>query len=331
VINIYTGPAIGNVLQMHALEGHNAGALLKHHIPRWAAGGLKGNVVQVSDFATIAILLTEIAQSEGKLTFCRNRAEFDNRPEGSHGIFMSLEGYEAFAGDMHAIWALDAIGITAFTFTHNAQNKLCTGAGDRYEGGFTHVGKQTLQELSRVSMMVDLVHTSRASFWDAMEIYEGEVFVSHSNSNVVCEHPRNLTDEQVHAVAERGGIIGLNTYRGYVAADPWKATLSDYIDHAMHYYDLVGAKHIAIGADYWEGPMEILDATMASVDKDGSHGLSGSLYATGPEGLEEASKLGKIGVELAARGLSQDEIDLISGLNYLNMLDRARPTKESKA
>lgn len=326
MINIYTGPAIGNVLQMHAVEGHNARAIEKHHIPRWTSGGLKGNVVQVSDWSTIAIVLTEIAQSEGKLTFCKNRADYDNRPEGSHGIFMSVEGYESFAGDLTALWALDAIGVTAFTFTHNAQNKLCTGAGDRYEGGFTHVGKAVLQELSRLSMMVDLVHTSRASFWDALDIYEGEVFISHSNSNVVCEHPRNLTDDQVRAVAERGGIIGLNTYRGYVNTDPFKATLSDYLDHAMHYYDLVGPKHIAIGADYWEGPLEILDATMASVDKDGSHGLSGAIYATGPEGLEEASKLGKIAVGLAERGLNQDEIDLISGLNYLNMLDRNRPS-----
>jgi membrane dipeptidase len=328
VINIYCGPAVGNVINLHQTEGHTAQVLRQHHLPRWRQGGITAAVMQVADWSTVAMLVSEAERSEGEITFCRTRADYENRPEGSIGLFLSVEGYEAFAGDFEALHLLSALGVTAFTFTHNAQNRLCTGAGDRYEGGFTHLGKQTLQVLETLPVMVDLVHTSRASFWDALDIYSGDLFVSHSNADAVCSHPRNLTDDQIKAVAERNGVIGINSYRGYVASDPYKATVSDLLDHALHMVGLVGAEHVAIGVDFWEGPMEILDSTMSSIDPDGALGLqgSGALYATGPEGFEDIGKLGKVVAGLAERGLSQAEIDLITGGSYLAMLERARPS-----
>ena len=330
MINIYVGPAVGNVISLHGLEGHSAQVLRQHHLPRWREGGVTGAVMQVSDWSTIAMLVSEARRSEGEITLCRTKADYDGRPEGSTGLFLSVEGYESFAGDFEALHLLAELGITAFTFTHNAQNKLCTGAGDRYEGGFTHLGKATLQVLETLPIMVDLVHTSRASFWDALDIYSGDLVVSHSNANAVCEHPRNLTDDQIRAVAERNGVIGINSYRGYGAADPYTATLSDLLDHAMHMIELVGPQHVALGSDFWEGPMEALDATLASVDPDGSHGLAGSIYATGPEGFEDITKLGKVAAGLAERGLSQEDLDLVTGGSYLAMLERARPSTTSE-
>jgi membrane dipeptidase len=330
MINIYVGPAIGNVMQQHALNGYAANALLTHPVPRWRAGGLTAAIVQISDWPTLAMVLSEIHQSEGKLALVKTRADYEALGPDTFGIGFSLEGYTTLAGDFDAIVAMSEIGLTAFTFSHNIQNVLCTGANERHgEGGFSHLGKATLELLSTLPVMVDLVHTSRASFWDAMDLYSGEVFVSHSNSNVVCEHPRNLTDEQVKAVAERGGMIGLNSYRGYVAKDPYSATISDYLDHAMHYYDLVGPKHIGIGADFWEGPMEMLESTLTAVDPDGSHGVGGAaaqIYATGPVGLEDISHISKVLVGLTERGLTPDVVDLVARGNYLAMLERARPS-----
>jgi membrane dipeptidase len=326
VINIYVGPAVGNVMARHATEGHTATVLQTHHLPRWRAGGLTGAVMQVESWRGLTLLLSEVNRSEGEIVLVRNRAEFEQLPEGAFGLFLSVEGYGAFAGDFEALHALAEIGVTAFTFTHNAQNVLCTGASERFGGGgFSHLGKATLEALAETSMMVDLVHTSRPSFWDALSIYDGDVFVSHSNADAVCEHPRNLTDDQIKAVAERNGVIGLNTYRGYVTKDPFTATLSDLLDHALHMCELVGPEHVAIGADFWEGPMEVLDATMGGVDPDGALGLAGQIYAQGPEGLEDSGQLGKLSAGLAERGLSTDDIDLILGGSYLRMLDRARP------
>ncbi len=210
------------------------------------------------------------------------------------------------------------------------QNLLCTGCNERFgEGGFTHLGKATLKELEALPLMVDLVHMSRASFWDALDIYGGDIFVSHANSDAVYPHPRNLTDDQIKAVAERNGVIGLTTYRGYLAADPYRATLSDLLDHAMHMYDLVGPEHLSIGADYVGSPMELIAPALKAADPENSYGLNEAgpdLYAVGPEGIEDASRLSKLTVGLAERGLTQAEVGLIAGESYLAMLERARPS-----
>ena len=332
MINIYVGPAIGNVAARHALEGGNV--LRTQHIPRWREGGLDGAVMQVANWSLIGMVMSEIRQSEGEIVFCRNRADYEEKPQGSFGIFLSVEGYESFAGDLDAIYTLTELGITAFTFSHNVQNLLCTGCNERHgEGGFTHLGKATLKELEKVPMMVDLVHTSRASFWDALDIYEGDIFVSHTDADAVHPHPRNLTDDQIRAVAERNGVIGLNSYRGYVRPDdPFKATLSDWLDHAIHIYSLVGPEHLAIGADYYEGPLETLTYTLNAVDPEGAHGLhgvGGEIYAQGPAGVENAGKLGNLVAGLAERGLEPDEIALVCGGSYLAMLERVRPSLEA--
>ena len=234
MINIYVGGVIHDVLHRHRIPYLEGDVLRRRHLPRWKAGGLKGAIVQVAAWDTINMLLAEIARSEGDLVYCKTREDFDNLPAGAFGIFFSLEAHGPFAGDIDALYSLSEIGITTFTFSHNMQNPLCTGCNERYDGGFTHLGKATLKVLEGLPLMVDLVHMSRKSFWDAIDLYDGDLFVSHSNSDAVFSHPRNLTDDQIKVVAERNGVIGLNTYRGYVTPDPFAARLEDLLDHAMH-------------------------------------------------------------------------------------------------
>jgi membrane dipeptidase len=329
MINIYVGPAIGNVITGHTTQGVTAQVLREQCITRWKSGGLHAAILQITNWSTLGMVMSEIRRSEGELVLLKSRSDFDNIPEGAFGIGFSIEGYEAFAGDLESLYTFAELGATAFTFTHNTQNLLCTGAAERYgDGGFSHLGKATLLELRNVPMMVDLVHTSRGSFWDALDIWDGDVFVSHSNADAVCSHPRNLTDDQIKAVAERNGVIGVNTYRGYVSEDPFNATLSDYLDHAMHIYDLVGPGHMAFGADFYEMPVEMLEQTMKGIDPDNALDLKDSgplLYATGPVGLEDITQMGKFAAGLAERGLTEDEIALVTGGAYLNMLERVRP------
>ncbi len=328
MINIYVGPTIAHVMSGHKADPH-AQILREHYLESWRAGGLTGAVMQVSDWPTVGMLLSEVRGSEGEITFCTSRADFDNRPEGSFGLFMSFEGYGPLVGDFEALETMSQLGVTTFTFSHNMQNLLCTGCNERFgEGGFSHLGKQVLKELESLPLMVDLVHMSRASFWDALDIYDGDIFVSHANADAVSPHRRNLTDEQLKAVAARNGVIGITTYRGYVTEDPFRATLSDVLDHAMHIYDLVGAEHLAIGADYSGSPIEMISGALKQADPDNAYGLNelgADVYAVGPEGMEDASRLGSLVSGLAERGLSQDELDLVTGGSYLAMLERARP------
>jgi membrane dipeptidase len=332
MINNYVGPTIGLVMDGHRLDPQ--AQVLREQLPAWRTGGLTGAVMQVSEWSTLGMLMSEVHRSEGEIVFCRNRAEFDNRPEGSFGLFLSLEGYINFAGDFDALHVMSELGVIAHTFSHNMQNMLCTGCNDRAgEGGFTQLGKATLKELESLPLMVDLVHMSRASFWDAIDLYDGDVFVSHANADAVHPHARNLTDDQIKAVAERHGVIGVTTYRGYVTADPFTASLSDLLDHAMHIYDLVGPEHLSIGADF-SGPTTdelspALQAALKGADPDNSYGLNElgpQIYTVGPRGLEDASRLDQLLVGLGERGLSEAELGLVAGGSYLAMLERTRPS-----
>jgi membrane dipeptidase len=330
VINSYVGGVGYDVMAQHGMPGNRANVLRDTYVPRWKAGGLTAAVVQVAAWGQMGHYFAELNRADGELTFCQTRADYDNLPEGSFGIFLSLEGHGPMAGDFEALYTLEQLGITTFTFSHNRQNLLCTGSNEPGEGGFSYLGKQTLKELEEVDLMIDLVHMSRASFWDALRYYDGDLFVSHSNADALCPHPRNLTDDQIKAVAERNGVIGLNTFRGYVNSDPMKATLSDLLDHALHVYDLVGPQHMALGLDYCESPVEMLVPVLDWIDPEGAHGIKGrgkELYEFGPEGVEFPSEMGKLTAGLAERGVSQDDIALITGESYLRMLERARPSK----
>ncbi|MFF0145722.1 membrane dipeptidase [Amycolatopsis sulphurea] len=329
MINGYVGGVIYDVMAQHGVLGNRANVLRDIYVPRWKAGGLTAAVVQVSDWSSINAYFAEFSRAEGEITYCTTRADYDNRPEGSFGIFFSLEGHGPFAGDLEALYTLSELGVGTFTFSHNRQNLLCTGSNEPMEGGFSYLGKEMLRELQNVPMMIDLVHMSRASFWDALRYYDGDLFVSHSNADALCPHPRNLTDDQIRAVAERNGVIGLNTFRGYVSKDPLRSTLSDLLDHAMYMCDLVGPEHLSIGADYCESPVDMLIPILDWVDPEGAHGIKGrarELYTHGPDGIEDASSLDRLAAGLAERGLNQAEVDLICGESYLRMLERARPS-----
>ena len=311
VINIYAGGVGHSVAFRHLtwMEGARAQVVREHHLPAWRAGGLEAQVFIVGDFSSINTILSEIDRSEGELVFCRNRKDFETRPKGSFGLFVTLKGHASMAGNLDALRTLAEIGVASFTFSHNAQNLLCTGSAERYEGGFTHLGIATLKELERLPILVDLVHMSRPSFWDAAKHFDGLLFVSHSNAAAVFEHPRNITDDQIKAVAERGGVVGLNSYRGYVTAEPLKSTIDDFVDHALHMCELVGPEHVAIGADYAEIDTKYLRNTLNRVDPGGVHGVGADIgvqvYAQGPKGMEDASKFSNNGAALARRGLDE--------------------------
>jgi membrane dipeptidase len=329
MINSYVGGAGYLVMAQHGGldETVKPNTLRDVFVPRWTAGGLDGAVLQIASYGQIGNYLAELNRAEGELTLCTTRADYDNKPEGSFGVFLSCEGHGPFAGDFEALYILDHIGVTCFTFSHNRQNLLCTGSNEPYGGGFTYLGKQTLRAIQDTKLMVDLVHMSRESFWDACRYYDGPLFVSHSNCAALLDHPRNITDDQLKEVAARGGVVGLNTFRGYVTAEPMKATISDLVDHAMHMYDLIGPDHMALGADMCESPVEMLVPVLDWVDPEGAHGIKGrgkELYETGLADLPDASSMSKIAVEVAARGVPQEDIDKIFGTSYLAMLERAR-------
>ena len=215
------------------------------------------------------------------------------KKDGRVSAMLAIEGGEAIEGNLAALRMLHRLGVRLFGLTHNYRNKIADGMGEARTGsGLTEFGVELIGELNRLGIIVDVSHLSDPGFWDVVEVSKDPIIASHSNARGLCDHLRNLTDDQVKAVAEGGGVVGVNFYPEVVHEE--EATLGRVLDHFDYLVDLVGADHVGIGSDY-----------------DGMR--------QPPVGLEDVSKMPNITRGLVSRGYSEDEIVKILGGNFLRV------------
>jgi microsomal dipeptidase-like Zn-dependent dipeptidase len=146
--------------------------------------------------------------------------------------------------------------------------------------------------MNKVGMMVDLSHASEKSFWDALECSSKPIICSHSSSRALCDHTRNLTDEQMRALARSGGVAQVCMYSGFLKKEE-DATVNDAVRHILHMIDVMGVEHVGIGSDF-----------------DGGGGIPG---------LEDASWFVSLTARLMAEGLSDEQLSLLWGRNFLRV------------
>ncbi|MCX6648191.1 MAG: dipeptidase [Candidatus Bathyarchaeota archaeon] len=216
--------------------------------------------------------------------------------EGRIAAMLSIEGADVIEGRLSMLRVYHRLGVRMVGLVHSLRNLLADGVADtRTKGGLSRLGVEVVEELNRLGMIVDVSHLSDAGFWDVLEASKDPIVASHSNSRAVCSHPRNMTDEMIKALAEKGGVMGMNFAPDFVhKTKPSVETLVDHIDHIV---DLVGPEHVGLGSDF-----------------DG-------IPAT-PAGLEDASKMPAITEELVKRGYSEEYIRLILGGNHLRLIKK---------
>lgn len=208
---------------------------------------------------------------------------------------VAIEGGEAIDGDLAALRMLHKLGMRSFGLVWNQRNPLADGIGERRtHGGLTNFGVDVVKELNRLGIVVDVSHLNDEGFWDVIEVSTSPIMASHSNSRAICDHPRNLTDDQIIALAKNGGVMGMNFCPPFVAKDG-KATLDQLIDHIDHIVELVGFDHVGLGSDF-DGISDV------------------------PQGLENASCLPNLTRRLAERGYSDENILKILGGSHLRVL-----------
>jgi membrane dipeptidase len=180
--------------------------------------------------------------------------------------------------------------------------------------GLSEFGVEVVKEMNRLGMVVDVSHLSSQGFQDVIETSADPVIASHSNARSVCDHPRNLTDDQIKALAEKEGVIGLNLW--YPTKER-PVTADHLLNNVDKMVDLVGAKHVGIGLDLNENyPNEIYRKVWAGTI------FSFDFGDTFPRGLESMSKLPTITKGLVERGYSDEEILNILGQNFLRLFRR---------
>ena len=216
------------------------------------------------------------------------------KKDGKRAIMLGIENGYAIGKDICNVEAFRKRGVVYMTLCHNGDNDICDSArGNHEHGGVSEFGKQVIEEMNRVGMMVDLSHAGEESFYDALQISKTPIVCSHSSARALCDHPRNLTDEQMRALAKTGGVAQVTLYHGFLKKQA-DATILDAIDHLNHMVNIMGIEHVGIGTDF-----------------DGDGGI---------RGCASASELINFTRHLLRERYTEEQIQMIWGGNFLRVM-----------
>ncbi|MCD8193481.1 MAG: gamma-glutamyl-gamma-aminobutyrate hydrolase family protein [Tannerellaceae bacterium] len=219
------------------------------------------------------------------------------KKQGKKAIFVGIENGYGLGKDLTNIAKYKEMGVTYITLCHSYDNDICdTSTRTKNEwNGLSPFGREVVKEMNRLGIMVDLSHASEKTFWDVMELSTVPVICSHSSARALCEHDRNLTDEQLRALAQNGGVAQVCLLSRYINEDYKNASLTDAIEHIDHMVKVAGIDHVGIGSDF-----------------DGGGGLIG---------CNGHNDLIQITVKLIEKGYTEEEIEKIWGGNLLRVLN----------
>ncbi|MBO8128435.1 MAG: membrane dipeptidase [Peptococcaceae bacterium] len=233
--------------------------------------------------------------SNGKVVLVRNCDDIVHAVNnGCIAALLTVEGGEALEGSIRVLRVLYRLGVRGLGLTWNGRNELADGVDERFTGGsLTGFGVAVVQEMNRLGMLVDVAHLSETGFWKVMDVSVSPVIASHANTRHICDHPRNLSDNQIRALSRQGGVMGITFVPEFVHKDcPSLDALLDHIDHAVQ---LGGIGCVGLGSDF--------------------DGFSGR-----PAGIEDAAGYEKLVEGLLHRGYDEADIGKILGGNFLRVI-----------
>jgi len=220
------------------------------------------------------------------------------KAQGKKAILRGIENGYAIGKDLAMLKEFKHRGIVYMTLCHNGDNDICDSArGGAEHGGLSPFGREVVAEMNRLGILVDMSHASEKSFYDALEVSKVPIVCSHSSARALCDHPRNLTDDQMRALAKHDGVAQTTVYAGFLRKEG-QATILDAVEHLCHAARIMGVEHVGLGTDF---------------DGDG-----------GVPGLADASEIINFTRHLLRRQFSEQDIRLIMGGNFLRAIDLCR-------
>ena len=228
---------------------------------------------------------------------------YENKSKGLFSVFLGLENGSPIGKSLERIKEFYDKGVRYMTLCHSMDNQICDScAGNRTWGGLSPFGREVIAEMNRLGMLVDVSHVSDDTFYDVLECSTGPVVATHSCCRALADHPRNMTDDMIKALAAKGGVIQINFYPVFLQDEyeldspysvlPSYTRIADHIDHVVA---LVGIDPVGIGSDF-----------------DG--------IEVAPDGLEDISKMPVLFEELRRRGYSEGDLTKLASGNFFNVL-----------
>ncbi|MGI6119337.1 MAG: dipeptidase [Desulfosporosinus sp.] len=237
-----------------------------------------------------------IANNSDQVFLVQRKQDLDKIPDPTRlGILLSVEGGEILGEDIFMLDIIFKLGVRALGLTWNQRNALGAGVGEvDTHLGLTNFGQKVVQRMNELGMVVDVSHLNETGFWHVLEISKDPVAATHSCAKALCVHPRNLTDQQLRALARHKGVVGVNFYPHFLN-QTGVATRADVVRHICHIAEVAGVETVGLGSDF-----DGIDET--------------------PIGLGNVGEYIYLQDDLINIGFSYQEVEQIMGRNFMRLL-----------
>jgi len=308
------------------------GVLVSHFLPEFEAANLSavGVAIYVEDrylpemglrvaLDQVARLYAEVEQAK-RFAICKTFADIQQaRAANKIALVITMEGVEPLGEDLNLLRTFYELGLRSVGLTHARRNAAGSGGIFKPSGsprdGLTNFGRDVVRECERLGILIDLAHINPRGFEDIINLTSKPFIVSHTNARKFCDIERNVSDDQIKIVGQRGGVVGVNAI--LVSRDAKTSTLDRYVDHIEHVIGLIGIDGVGIGFDFCEYLFEQLPEKVRTE-------LAAKL--TKPHfipDLTNHSHARNLTRKLIERGFSDQEIEKILRGNWLRILEGA--------
>lgn len=296
------------LVDLHKMDdGRQDAVTMVAYLPQPAEGQKFADVAQFGtespkDYADLIFDKIEniVARNAIHLSIARTPADlYEAKRLGHKSIMLGIENGLAIEDSLDNIDHFAHRGMVYMTLCHNGDNAICDSArrSKGTHGGVSAFGAEVIRRMNDLGVMVDMSHAGEKSFYDALSISRAPIVCSHSNCRALCDVPRNLTDDQLRAIARKGGVVHITLYHGFLRT-AGEASILDAIAHLEHAISIMGTDHVGIGTDF-----------------DGDGGVSG---------MADSSEMINFTRMLLRRRYSPEDIALIWGGNWLRVMDTVK-------
>lgn len=295
------GETFSSKIDLKGIRDHNPELLARY--PGLEEETPRINPTQYADL--IFDKIESIVQKNSRyLSIARTPADlYNDKRNGRKSIMLGIENGLAIERELANLKHFAQRGVVYITLCHNGDNDICDSArGCNTHDGVSSFGEKVIREMNDLGIMVDLSHGGEKSFYDALDISRVPIVCSHSNCKALCDVPRNLTDDQLRALAAKGGVAHTTLYGGFLRKDG-EASVLDAVDHLEHAIRIMGIDHVGIGTDF-----------------DGDGGI---------RGMADSSELINFTIRLLRCKYSERDIEKIWGGNWLRVMAQVQNNRKA--
>jgi len=243
------------------------------------------------------------------------------KAENKLGIILSFESADMLQGKLESYELFRNLGVRVMQMSYNRKSPFAAGVMEPEGGGLTALGHDAVGEMNRLGIAIDLSHANAATTADVLDLSAKPPVMTHAGCAAIHAHPRNKTDQQLRALADRGGVVGIFDLP-YLTASPKQPALEDYLAHLEHALKVAGEDHVGIGSDVGIQPLDLSEKGMAEIRKDLEERRAAGLSAPEEDrppyvvGLNTPRRIEVIADGLLKRGYPPGVIEKVVGANF---------------